>query len=126
VRVEGVVLAAAAAAAAATPAPGAPAPGTPAPAPAPAPAREELLAEVSLLRAAVATAVAEAEDFGGARIVGVLDVDVETVIVPAVAGPEPHVVETGGEGDEALRSVLGAGGLLAACTLVCVVCAAAR
>jgi hypothetical protein len=69
---------------------------------------------VALLRAAVATAVAEAEPeaFGGARIVGVLDVDVETVIVPvaAVGAAETPVVE---EGDEALSSVLGAGGALA-------------
>lgn len=83
----------------------------------PAATREELLAEVQQLRSALATAVAE--DMQQLLITGVLDVDVQTVIVP-LGKATPESVDVDGALEPAMIPALVAGGAVAAGALVCV------
>jgi hypothetical protein len=83
----------------------------------PAATREELLAEVQQLRSALATAVAE--DTQQLLITGVLDVDVQTVIVP-LGTATPEAVDVDGALEPAMIPALVAGGAVAAGALVCV------
>jgi len=87
---------------------------------------DQLLLDVALLRTALVAAVAEqvaeqAAEPSEVRIVSVLDLDVQTVILPEVEQtPAPAEDD---EEDGALDAGLTAGAVLASIAVVCVACA---